>query len=50
VLTDGVFGFVFAAVESWQMRKAPPKHELIDTLSHVIQVGFSTVAEALPPP
>jgi AcrR family transcriptional regulator len=44
ILTDGLFGFVFGAVESWQARKAPPKHELIDTLTDVIRIGFSGVA------
>jgi AcrR family transcriptional regulator len=47
VLTDGVFGFVFAAVESWQVRQAPPKEELIDTLAQVIRVGFRGVSERI---
>jgi AcrR family transcriptional regulator len=44
VLTDGLFGFLFAAIESWQSAKKPRKNELIDTLTHVIRVGFSGVA------
>jgi hypothetical protein len=46
VLTDGLFGFVFGAVESWQARKAPAKDELIDALTGVIRVGFREVSEA----
>ena len=28
ILTDGLFGFVFASVESWQATKRPKKSEL----------------------
>jgi AcrR family transcriptional regulator len=44
VLTDGLFGFVFGAVESWQATKKPKKSVLIDTLSEVIGTGFAGVA------
>lgn len=44
VLTDGVFGFLFAAVESWQATKQPPKDELVATLAAVIGEGFKAVA------
>jgi AcrR family transcriptional regulator len=45
VLTDGLFGFVLAAVESWHESGEPQKHELVDTLSGVIRTGFASVAE-----
>jgi AcrR family transcriptional regulator len=44
ILTDGLFGFVFASVESWQATKEPDKAELIDTLTRVIRTGFGGVA------
>lgn len=44
ILTDGLFGFVFASVESWQARKDLPKEELIDTLTDVIHTGLGGVA------
>ena len=49
ILTDGLFGFVFASVESWQATKKPKKRELIDTLTHVIRTGFAGVAEQAGP-
>jgi AcrR family transcriptional regulator len=45
VLTDGLFGFVLAAVESWHESGEPRKDELVDTLSGVIRTGFASVAE-----
>jgi AcrR family transcriptional regulator len=45
VLTDGLFGFVFAAVESWHTTKEPDRRELVDTLTDVIRTGFANVAE-----
>jgi AcrR family transcriptional regulator len=49
VLTDGVFGFVFAAVESWQVRKAPAKQDLIEAVAEVIRVGMQAAAAQLSP-
>jgi AcrR family transcriptional regulator len=43
ILTDGLFGFVFASVESWQATKQPEKGELIDALTRVIRTGFGGV-------
>jgi AcrR family transcriptional regulator len=45
ILTDGLFGFVLAAVESWHAHGEPPKDQLVDTLSNVIRTGFASVAE-----
>ncbi len=50
ILTDGVFGFVFAAVESWQSTKRPEKSEMVRTLTVVIKEGFRGLAEDLLPP
>jgi AcrR family transcriptional regulator len=45
ILTDGLFGFVLTAVESWHDGGDPPKEELVATLTHVIRTGFAGVAE-----
>ena len=47
VLTDGLFGFVFAAVESWYPRREPPREELVRALTTVIRQGIRAVAEEL---
>jgi AcrR family transcriptional regulator len=44
ILTDGLFGFVLASVESWQATKQPAKAELVDALTRVIRMGFGGVA------
>jgi AcrR family transcriptional regulator len=49
VLTDGVFGFVFAAVESWMTTRLPARDELVDTLALVIREGLRAAAGQLDP-
>lgn len=49
VLTDGVFGFLFAAVESWQGTRQPPKDELVRLLTAVIGEGFKALADTTSP-
>lgn len=44
VLTDGVFGFLFAAVESWQGTRRLTRDELVRLLTGVIGEGFKAVA------
>jgi len=39
-LADGLFGFGFAAVESWTSHRELSKDELIDALSTVVQAGI----------
>lgn len=39
-LSDGLFGFGFAAVESWTSHRELTKEELIDALSTVVQAGI----------
>lgn len=39
-LSDGLFGFGFAAVESWTTNRELTKDELIDALSVVVQAGI----------
>lgn len=39
-LTDGLFGFGFAAVESWTSHRELSKEELIEALSVVVQGGI----------
>lgn len=40
LLTDGVFGFLFAAVESWTSTRKPDKATLVSTATTVIQAGL----------
>ena len=47
VLAHGTFGFVFAAVESWQTSRTPDREQLVDALVAVVLHGFQAVA-ALP--
>ena len=44
VLTDGVFGFLFGAVESWQATRRLDKDTLVTTLAVVIGEGFRAVS------
>lgn len=44
VLTDGVFGFLFAAVESWQATRRLDKDELVRVLTSVIGGGFQALS------
>lgn len=50
VLTDGVFGFLFAAVESWEPTRQPAQEELVATLALVIGEGIKAVAAQATPP
>ncbi len=43
VLTDGLFGFGFAAVESWTSHRELSKDELIEALSVAVQGGIEAV-------
>ncbi len=47
ILTDSLFGFVFAAVESWQKSKRPRKAEVARMLTYVVRGGLQAVAENL---
>ena len=44
VLTDGLFGFTFAAIESWQRAGAPNRGALVERLTAVIVDGFRAAA------
>jgi AcrR family transcriptional regulator len=48
VLAHGTFGFVFAAVESWQMNGTPSREVLIDALADVITNGIAAVSPRPP--
>jgi AcrR family transcriptional regulator len=43
VLTYGLFGFVFATVESWQVSQTPSQAELVDTIVKLVQQGFAAI-------
>ncbi len=40
VLTDGLFGFTFAAIESWQRARVPSRDVLVERLTAIIADGF----------
>jgi AcrR family transcriptional regulator len=46
VLTDGLFGFVFAAVESWIPHRGLSKARLVASLTSVIRAGLLEAASA----
>ncbi len=49
VVTHGMFGFIFAAIESWQASQVPSQSELLDTIVTLVEHGFSAVGgPALP--
>ncbi|HEY3843009.1 MAG TPA: TetR/AcrR family transcriptional regulator [Acidimicrobiales bacterium] len=43
VVTYGLFGFIFAAVESWQAGQEPSQEVLVDTIVTLVQSGFAAV-------
>jgi AcrR family transcriptional regulator len=43
VLAHGTFGFIFAAVESWQASRAPAREELVDAIVAIVHRGFEAV-------
>jgi AcrR family transcriptional regulator len=45
VLTDGVFGFLFGAVESWQATRRLDREALVTTLAVVIEEGFRALSQ-----
>jgi AcrR family transcriptional regulator len=47
-LSDGLFGFGFAAAESWTSHRELTKEELVDALSAVIQAGIEAAATLRP--
>ena len=51
-ITHGLFGFIFAAVESWQISPTISQDALVDTIVTLVQRGFAAIGgpavEALP--
>lgn len=47
-LSDGLFGFGFAAVESWTSHRELTKAELVEALSTVVQAGIEAVGTLRP--
>jgi AcrR family transcriptional regulator len=43
VLTHGMFGFIFATVESWQATQTISQDQLVDTIVSLVQRGFSAI-------
>jgi AcrR family transcriptional regulator len=49
VVTDGMFGFVFAMVESWQVAREPSQEEVVRLIVRLVQHGFATISgQAVP--
>ena len=44
VMTDGMFGFIFAMVESWQVAQEPTKEEVVGVIVRLVQQGFATIS------
>jgi AcrR family transcriptional regulator len=44
VLAHGTFGFVFAAVESWQMTGRPSREVVVDALVEVLTTGIAAAS------
>jgi AcrR family transcriptional regulator len=44
VITDGMFGFIFAAVESWQASRKPSQEAVADTIVTLVQSGYEALA------
>jgi AcrR family transcriptional regulator len=43
VMTHGMFGFIFAAVESWQASRQSSQEALVDTIVSIVQRGFNAI-------
>ena len=51
VVTDGMFGFIFAMVESWQVAREPSEEEVVRMIVQLVQQGFATISgQAVPKP
>jgi AcrR family transcriptional regulator len=44
VVTDGMFGFIFAMVESWQVAQEPSQEEVVHVIVRLVQQGFATIS------
>jgi hypothetical protein len=44
VVTDGMFGFIFAMVESWQVAREPSQEEVVRIIVQLVQQGFATIS------
>ena len=44
VVTDGMFGFIFAMVESWQVAREPSQEEVVRMIVQLVQQGFATIS------
>jgi AcrR family transcriptional regulator len=44
VVTDGMFGFIFAMVESWQVAREPSQEEVVRLIVQLVEQGFATIS------
>jgi AcrR family transcriptional regulator len=49
VVTDGMFGFIFAMVESWQVAREPSQEEVVRVIVQLVQQGFATISGQVVP-
>ena len=49
VVTDGMFGFIFAMVESWQVAREPSQEEVVRMIVTLVQQGFTTISGQVVP-
>jgi AcrR family transcriptional regulator len=49
VVTDGMFGFIFAMVESWQVAGEPSQEEVVRMIVTLVQQGFTTISGQVAP-
>jgi AcrR family transcriptional regulator len=49
VVTDGMFGFIFAMVESWQVAREPSQEEVARMIVTLVQHGFSIISGQVVP-
>ncbi len=49
VVTDGMFGFIFAMVESWQVAGEPSQEEVVRMIVTLVQQGFTIISGQVAP-
>jgi len=49
VVTDGMFGFIFAMVESWQVAGEPSQEEVVRMIVTLVQQGFTIISGQVVP-
>jgi AcrR family transcriptional regulator len=45
LLVDGVYGFVFASVESWQLTQRPSRDRMVALIASMIELGLRALSD-----